>query len=135
MMGSTVLIGICFLALCLVFAFEMRHSMRRSARTNELIGQYAGTLAAPRRAELLDAIYRYTMEDWKLRRVMKKNGATMEDLEQLYRKLMTWGDFQKGRRYVPISSFFYVYTLDYLLKHRDEDAKKLTMKCMNFFHI
>lgn len=131
----TIFLSSCFVALCFVFVFEMRHSMRRSAKMNELIQRYSGTLPAPRRTELLADIYAYCMADFKLRRVMKKNHATAEDLEELYRKLMIWGDFRKGRRYVPISSFFYVYTLGYLLRHKDEDGKKLTMKCMNFFHI
>ena len=131
----TVLLILLLGALCAVFALEMRHSLRRSAEANRLIQQYAGTLAAPRRAALIEAIYRYCESDWKLCRVIKKYDAKQEDFERLHRKLMEWGDFQKGRRYVPISSFFYVYTLSYLLKHQEDDAKKLTMKCMNYFNI
>ena len=66
---------------------------------------------------------------------MKKYQISPDDIEALYQKLIIWGNYRKGRRFVPISSFFYVYTLEYLIKNKNEDAKKLTMRCMNFFHI
>ena len=120
------------LLLIAVFFLEMRHSLRRSALTNRLIVEKDDPAKCE---EILGAIYRHCLSDWKLRRVMKKYGATREDLRQLQEKLRKWGDFEKGRRYIPISSFFYVYTLEYLLRYKDSDAKTLTVKCMNFFHM
>ena len=32
-------------------------------------------------------------------------------------------------------SYAYAYSLDYLLAHKDNDAKELTQKMMNFFNI
>ncbi|WP_185753788.1 hypothetical protein [Selenomonas sp. AB3002] len=51
-----------------------------------------------------------------------------------YKKLLREADMVKGRRYVPISSFFYVYTLEHILAHPEEEGRKLAMKCLNFFH-
>lgn len=115
-----------------VFGLEMYHSLRRSSVVNRLIRTYSDDVHSP---ELLPEIYAYCQSDWKLRRIMKKYEATPEDFQKIYHKLLIWGNFRKGRRFVPISSFFYVYTLEYLLQHKNGDAKQLTMKCMNFFHI
>ena len=118
--------------LAVLFLFEMRHSLRRSSETNRLITKY---IDDRQNKELIGEIYRYCLSDFKLRRIMKKYQISPDDIEALYQKLLIWGNFRKGRRFVPISSFFYVYTLEYLIKNKNEDAKKLTMRCMNFFHI
>ena len=118
--------------LAVLFLFEMRHSLRRSSETNRLITKY---IDDRQNKELIGEIYRYCLSDFKLRRIMKKYQISPGDIEALYQKLLIWGNFRKGRRFVPISSFFYVYTLEYLIKNKNEDAKKLTMRCMNFFHI
>ena len=118
--------------LAVLFLFEMRHSLRRSSETNHLITKY---IDDRQNKELIGEIYRYCLSDFKLRRIMKKYQISPDDIEALYQKLLIWGNFRKGRRFVPISSFFYVYTLEYLIKNKNEDAKKLTMRCMNFFHI
>lgn len=118
--------------LAVLFLFEMRHSLRRSSETNRLITKY---IDDRQNKELIGEIYRYCLSDFKLRRIMKKYQISPDDIEALYQKLLIWGNFRKGRRFVPISSFFYVYTLEYLIKNKNEDAKKLTMHCMNFFHI
>ena len=121
-----------FIGLVILFVAEMRHSLKRSDTTARLVKTYAQDLDNP---ELGRAIYDYCQTDFKLRRIMDKHQATREDLDKLRRKLAIWGNFQKGRRLVPINSFFYAYTLDYLLSHRDEDPQKLAMRMMNFFHI
>ena len=117
--------------LCALFIYEMVHSFRRSNITNRLINTYSEDTKNP---ALIGEIYSYISKDMKLRRIVKKYGAEKSDIEKLYHKLLLWGNFKKGRRFVPISSFFYAYSLEYLLKNKDEDAKKLTMKMMNFFH-
>ena len=74
----------------------------------------------------------YKDENGKIREELDN---ILEDMEKIYQKLLLWGNFHKGRRFVPITSFLYVYTLNYLCQHKDGDAKELTMKCMNFLHI
>ena len=117
------------------FVYEMKHSLRRSSVTNELIQKYADKPTPAQQEELIAAIYDYCVHDRKLKKIISKYEATEDDIRRLYKKLLRWGDFQKRRRYVPISSFFYVYTLEYLLKHPDAEAKEMTQKCMNFLHI
>ena len=122
-------------ALFVYFVWEMKHSLHRSAVTNELIQKYADKPSQAQQEELIAAIYDYCVHDRKLKKIIKKYAATEDDIRRLYKKLLRWGDFQKRRRYVPISSFFYVYTLEYLLKHPEAEDKELTQKCMNFLHI
>ena len=122
------------LLLSTLFIFEMKHSLKRSSVTNELIKEYAGEIPGPRRQELIARIYDYCARDRKLKKIIKKYQATEEDFMKAYKKLLREADIVKGRRYVPISSFFYVYTLEHILAHPEEDGRKLAMKCLNFFH-
>ena len=122
------------LALCTLFILEMKHSLKRSSVTNDLINKYAGELSGPERKELVAKVYEYCIQDWKLKKIVKKYQATEEDFMKAYKKLFHEADMVKGRRYVPISSFFYVYTLEHILAHPEEDSRKLAMKCLNFFH-
>lgn len=121
-----------FAALCLLFVLQMRRSLKRSTLVNNLINEY---IDRPEDPALIDAIYAHCLADRRLARLLKKHGATRQDIEMLYRKLLLWANFKKGRRFVPISSFFFVGSLSYLLRHKDEDAKKLAMRMMNIFHI
>ena len=128
------LLLIVLLSLSTLFVFEMKHSLKRSSVTNELINEYAGELTGPKRQELIAKVYDYCARDRKLKKIIKKYQATEADFMQAYKKLLREADFVKGRRYVPISSFFYVYTLEHILAHPEEDSRKLAMKCLNFFH-
>jgi hypothetical protein len=112
----------------------MKHSLNRSSVTNALINEYAGELNGPKRKELIAKIYDYCARDRKLKKLIKKYQATEEDFMKAYKKLFQEADMVKGRRYVPISSFFYVYTLEHILAHPEEDSRKLAMKCLNLFH-
>ena len=118
--------------LTILFIIEMRRSLKRSSVTNQLIHDYIDNLED---TTLIDKIYLYCITDRRLKRIMKRHAASKEDLHAIYQKLLIWGNFKKGRRFVPISSFFFTTTLEYLLKHQNDDAKKITMRMMNFFHI
>lgn len=114
------------------FIWEMRHSINRSAESYRLSQVYQNDL---HNKQLIQEIYAYCLKDWKLCRIIRKYDVTPDDIEKLYQKLLLWGNFHKGHRFVPVTSFFYVSTLKYLVTHKNEDAKKLTMTCMNFLHI
>ncbi|MBR1579315.1 MAG: hypothetical protein IJ668_02310 [Selenomonadaceae bacterium] len=120
------------LALTIFFATEIRRSLRRSSRSVELIDKF---LSDRNEAELIDALYEYATGDRRLKKIVANYGATREDFTKLHRKLMMWGDFRKYNRYVPVTSFFYASALDYMLEHKDDDAKSITMQMMNYFHI
>ena len=118
--------------LTILFLLQMRRSLKRSTLVNSLINEYIDRLDDP---ALIDAIYAYCTTDWRLRRIMKRYGGTRADIEMLFQKLLVWANFRKGRRFVPISSFFFAGSLGYLLRNKDAEPKKLAMRMMNFFHI
>ena len=115
-----------------LFILQMRRSLKRSTLVNSLINEYSDR---PNDPALIDAIYAYCTSDWRLRRIMKRYGGTRADIETLFQKLLVWANFKKGRRFVPVSAFFFAGSLAYLLRNKDAEPKKLAMRMMNFFHI
>ena len=120
------------IALLILFIWEMRYSLRRSTKINKLANKYAGDFE---NAALIEEIYEHCVADRKLKNIMAKHQAGIADIAAIYQKLLLWANFKKGRRFVPIASFFFVYSLNWLLGHKDDEAKKLAMRMMNFFHI
>ena len=132
MFCMSIFLGLLLALLTICFVWEMRHSVRRSAESYRLIQAYRNDLY---NKQLIQEIYGYCLKDWKLRRIIRQYDVTPDDMENLYQKLLLWGNFHKGHRFVPVTSFFYVSTFKYLVTHKNEDAKKLAMTCMNFLHI
>lgn len=117
-----------------LFVLCMKRIMRRDNYINNLVIRFYdnGELS---REDLIADIYGYAINDFRLKKIVAKYNATEADFRAIFDKLIYWGNFKKRSRYVPIYSFFYVSSLEKILKHKDEDAKKLTMKMMNHFHI
>ena len=126
-----IFLDILFVALVVYFIFAIRRSMRMSSASVALIEKYEHDKDNP---QLIEDIFAAISSDVLLRRILKSHNATTKDISRLHAKLMKWGDFRKYNRYVPITSFFNVHTLEYLLSHKNDDAKSLTQKMMNHFH-
>ena len=126
-----IFLDIVLIALVIYFVFAIRRSMRMSNASVRLIEKYENDKFNP---QLIDEIFAAISDDVLLKRILKSHNATKRDISKLHAKLMKWGDFRKYNRYVPITSFFNVHTLEYLLKHKNDDAKSLTEKMMNHFH-
>lgn len=131
-MISSIILGLVLLGMIVLFVREMRHNLYRSRISGELIKKYRDDYKNP---QLIDELYSYIVDDYKLKKLVKRYDITRDDVAKLNKKLMIWGNFHKDRRFVPISAFFYVCTLEYIAKNKDADAKQLTMKCMNYFHM
>ena len=126
-----IFLDVLFVALVAYFIFAIRRSMRMSKASVALIEKYEDDKHNP---QLIDDIIAAINSDVLLSRILKQHNATRHDIDRLHSKLMKWGDFRKYNRYVPITSFFNVHTLNYLLEHKGDDAKALTEKMMNHFH-
>ena len=126
-----IFLDIIFVALVIYFVFAIRRSMRMSRASVALIEKYENDKNNPK---LSEEIFASGNDDALLSRILKQHNATQKDISNLHAKLMKWGDFRKYNRYVPITSFFNVHTLEYLLEHKNDDAKSLTQKMMNHFH-
>lgn len=127
-----IFIVLLFIIITTIFFLGIYRALFISKISVKLIEKYRHNRNDPK---LLDEIFEIICNDLILCRILKKYHATKADIELLHHKLMLWGDFRKYNRYIPINSFFYVSTLDYLLKHKSDDALSLTKKMMNHFHI
>ena len=83
-----------------------------SKKSVALIEKYYDDQKNPR---LVDELFIAINEDFFLRRILRKHNADLSDIADLHKKLLKWGDFRKYNRYIPITSFFNVTTLEYLL--------------------
>ena len=126
-----VIFGVLLALLIVVFLIETRHNLKRDSAAFRLVEQYEKDLGNP---ALVDEIVGFVENDWKLNRVWRREHGTKDDVRRLIKHLMLWGNMRKGRRFIPITSFFYVGSLEYLLKHRDGEPKQLAMKMMQIFH-
>ena len=119
-------------ALTIFFILEIRRSLHRSKKAVELIDKYWLNKQSP---QLIDEMFDFAVKDRRLSKIVAKYNADRDDFAMLYDKLMSWADFRKYNRFIPITSFFYAGALEYLLSHKDDDAKSLTEKMLNYFHI
>ena len=126
-----IFLDLVLVALIIYFVFAIRRSMRMSGKSVALIEKYENDKFNPK---LIEEIFAALNDDVLLKRILKSHNATQRDISKLHAKLMKWGDFRKYNRYIPITSFFNVHTLEYLLEHKNDDAKSLTEKMMNHFH-
>ena len=126
-----IFLNLLLIALVVYFVFAIRRTLKMSRASVALIEKYQNDKLNP---QLIEDIFNEISSDALLKRILKRHNATQKDISRLHAKLMKWGDFRKYNRYVPITSFFNVHTLEYLLEHKNDDAKSLTQKMMNHFH-
>lgn len=126
-----IFLNLLLIALVIYFVFAIRRTLKMSRASVALIEKYENDKLNP---QLIEDIFNEISSDALLKRILKRHNATQKDISRLHAKLMKWGDFRKYNRYVPITSFFNVHTLEYLLEHKNDDAKSLTQKMMNHFH-
>lgn len=126
-----IFLDILLVALVIYFVFAIRRTLKMSRASVALIEKYENDKLNPK---LIEEIFAAISDDALLSRILRRHNATTKDISRLHAKLMKWGDFRKYNRYVPITSFFNVHTLEYLLEHKNDDAKSLTQKIMNHFH-
>ncbi len=121
-----------FFVVLIIFLLGIWRALKISRKSVELIAKYEQDKNNP---ALIEEIFSALREDFFLNKILQEHGATIDDIKILHGKLMQWGDFRKYNRYVPITSFFNRTALKYLLEHKADDAKSLTEKMMNHFHI
>ena len=127
--------GVLFMiGMVVLFYYSMRRAIRRDNYINHLVIEFYDEMRM-KQPELIEEMYKYCTSDFKLKKIVEKYDATPETFTKIFEKLIYWGNVKKRKRYVPIYSFFYASSLEYILKHQDDDAKSITMKMMNHFHI
>lgn len=129
---NEILLIVLLILVTFVFLTGICRSFVMSKKSVALIKKYENDKNSPK---LIQEIFDIISKDYYLGKILQKNNAGIKEISNLHKKLMKWGDFRKYNRYVPITSFFNKTTLQYLLEHKDDDAKSLTQKMMNHFHI
>ncbi len=132
-MAAHIFSYIMLVGIILLFFFTMRRIMKRDNIINELILGFFDRQTLSRE-ELIDKMYAYACQDFRLKKLIHNHQATIDDYGKIFDKLIHWANFKKRKRYIPVNAFFFYGSLDYLLRHKDEDAKTITMKMMNYFH-
>lgn len=127
-----IILSLLLIGLFVLMGYELWRQLKKSNTVRRLIDTYEHDTENPK---LIEEMYDFCSKDRKLKKIVQKYNATPEDFDMLYHKLLIIGNFRKINRFVPISSFFAVYTLDYLLSHQDEDYFKMTKRMMNFFNV
>ncbi|WP_027407301.1 hypothetical protein [Anaerovibrio sp. RM50] len=121
------------IGLIVIFFIVMRRILKRDNVINELIlGFYDYQTTS--KEEVIHQMYQYACNDFRLKGLIKKYNATEEDYVVIFDKLIYWANFKKRKRYIPINAFFFYGSLKYLLEHKNDEAKPITMKMMNYFH-
>lgn len=126
-----ILFTLLLVAVVIIFCAGTFRALRMSKKSVALIEKYSADKKNPR---LIEEIFSEINGDFFLSKILRKYNATVDDIARLHEKLLIWGDFRKYNRYIPITSFFNRSALEYLLAHKDDDAKSLTEKMMNHFH-
>ena len=123
---------IILIAATIIFILGTHRALKMSRKSVALIEKYENDKNNP---ALIQEIFDALREDFRCKKILAKHNATADDIKNLHKKLLKWGDFRKYNRYIPITSFFNVTTLEYLLTHKNDSSKSLTEKMMNHFHI
>lgn len=121
------------LLMIVAFVIVMKRILARDNFINALILAYYDN-GEMSKDELIDQMYKYGCLDFRLKKIVAKYGATREDYEKIFLKLKRYANMKKRHRYIPINSFFFVSSLEYLLKHKDAPDQQLAKKMMNHFH-
>ncbi|MBQ5758647.1 MAG: hypothetical protein IIV92_00795 [Schwartzia sp.] len=132
-----------FSALVIWFLWEEYQQVKKNNVVRRLIEKYVPKDRQDKKmpedtdvTELIDEMYDFASHDRKLGPIVKKYGATRDDFDVLFHRLLYLGNFRKINRFVPINSFFYVNSLTTLLRDGDKlDDHALTHKMFDYFHI
>ena len=67
---------------------------------------------------VVNELYAYCITREYLREIVEKHNASINDFEKIYKDLMTYCGAYKGKMFIPVSAFFFVGSLEYVLSHR-----------------
>ena len=75
-----VIFGVLLALLIVVFLIETRHNLKRDSAAFRLVEQYEKDLGNP---ALVDEIVGFVENDWKLKRVWRREHGTKDDVRRL----------------------------------------------------
>lgn len=110
------------------------YSSQKSRNLKALIEKYSDNMFDD---NVTKDIYVFCMSDDKLKTIMQKHKATHDDISDLYYNLVTTACVKsRDGNFIPISSFAFMSSLDYLLSHKNsKHPDELAIKMMDYFGV
>ncbi len=93
-------------------------------------------LAKNESASVVNEIYAFCITREYLREVIAKHNATLNDFEKIYHDLMTYCNAESGKMFIPVATFFFASSLEYVLANKIKsraDGEKVASTLKNYF--
>ena len=93
-------------------------------------------LAKNKSASVVNEIYAFCITREHLREVIAKHNATPNDFEKIYNDLMTYCNAESGKMFIPVATFFFASSLEYVLSNRIKSraaGEKVARNLKNYF--
>ena len=93
-------------------------------------------LAKNESASVVNEIYAFCITREYLREVIAKHNATLNDFEKIYNDLMTYCNAESGKMFIPVATFFFASSLEYVLANKIKsraDGEKVASTLKNYF--
>lgn len=85
---------------------------------------------------VVNEIYAFCITHENLNEVVRRHNATLSDFKEIYERLMMFCCIDSGDRFIPVSSFFFARSLDYVLSNRITDynsGNEVAGNLINYF--
>jgi len=93
-------------------------------------------LAKNESASVVNEIYAFCITREYLREVIAKHNATLNDFEKIYNDLMTYCNAESGKMFIPVATFFFASSLEYVLANKIKSraaGEKVASTLKNYF--
>lgn len=93
-------------------------------------------LAKNKSASVVNEIYAFCITREHLREVIAKHNATPNDFEKIYNDLITYCNAESGKMFIPVATFFFASSLEYVLSNRIKSraaGEKVARNLKNYF--
>lgn len=85
---------------------------------------------------VVNEIYAFCITREHLRKIVNKHNATPNDFEKIYNDLMTYCNAASGKMFIPVATFFFENSLEYVLSNRIKSraaGEKVARNLKNYF--
>lgn len=116
--------------------YMFMQKMTRMAKEQQTPEHSIAVLKGAKSESIENALYAFCITQEHLKNVVKKHNATLKDFESIYATLEAFCSFDIGKHFIPVATFFFPATLDYVLTNRITNlasAEKVTDNLINFF--
>lgn len=107
-------------------------SLSKSNDLSKMIAKYKNDLLNP---DCIREIYAYCKNNENLNRICIKHNATLQDFAAVYMYLVASCNVGGGGHLIPISTFFFMSSLDYALSNKNIWTEENNLWLMKYFNL